>query len=113
MLNVALRVSVVPRMLVAPETEADTPFAFEYASDRAGLLITTPLVTVMSGKVAVRFEPSVPKVPLTTAGPWKPLPTSTNTLPVALNAITQGEPTVHVEVIEAPGSDTLTPGNGT
>ncbi|CAB5029139.1 unannotated protein [freshwater metagenome] len=110
-LNVALIDNVVPRMSEAPAIVADiAPFA--YCNESEGALITTPLVTVISGNVAVNVDVVLVNVPVKVAGPWKPAPTSTETFPVAVKANAQGDPTVQVALMLAPASAIFTPGNG-
>ena len=111
-LNVALIDNVVPKMSEAPETVADIPAPVAYCNESAGFLITTPVVTLMSGNVAVNVDAALVNVPVNVAGPCQPAPTSTETFPVAVNASSQGEPTVQVALMLAPASAIFTPGKG-
>ena len=67
----------------------------------------------MCGNVALSADASLLNVPVSIAGPCQPLPTSTDTFPDALKAMTQAAPVVHVAEIPTPDEEIFTPGNGT
>ena len=74
--------------------------------------MTTPVVTVIFGKVAVSDDVSLLKLPESVTGPCQPVPTSTYTFPEAVKVSTQVDPVVHVAATPTPGDDIFTPENG-
>ena len=74
--------------------------------------MTTPVVTVMFGKVAVSDDVSLPKLPESVTGPCQPPPTSIDTFPEAVKASKHVDPVVHVAATPTPGVEIFTPGNG-